>query len=355
MASRRRGAIQCSAASAARISHDPTPPARGFGNVLVCLDGSATAEAAIPLAARLARLDEGRVTLLSVLDAPAEPSAMRIHDAVAWEVTRGEARAYLERVRASMGDLGVPTEVHVAEGVAAQRVAALAGELAADLVVLSTHGRGEVDGFPFGGTAQKILAVVSLPLLVVPARREVRCHTSAVPPQRIFVPLDGSLRGECALPTAVRIARAADAEIIVGHVVAEPIRTEVLSTEGDLALAGEIADRLLSRARDYLAQVTRRLANDGVRARMHVIRSTDQREGLVALSTTERADLVIVSAHGAGCNARRRFGSATAHYLAHSRCPLLVVPDLCQGHDAALARGSFRLPPRSRDVVVGGS
>lgn len=351
----RRGAIHGSAAAAVRISRDsPRPPARAFANVLLCLDGSATAEAAIPLAAQLARLDAGRVTLVQVLDTPALPKAMRIHDAVAWEVAREETRAYLEHVRVTLTGLGVAAEGRIAEGVAARQIAALANELSADLVVLSTHGEGEDKAWTLGGTAQKILALVSLPLLVVPNRghdRESANHA----PRRIFVPLDGSLRGECALPTAVRVARAANAEIVVGHVVREPIRTEVLSKEADLALARELADRLVSRARRYLDRVTTRLSNDGVRASGTITRSADPREGLVALSAAERADLVIVSAHGAGCNARRRFGSTTAHYLAHARRPLLVVPDLRTERDSGLGDPSFRLPPRSRDVVIGGS
>lgn len=56
-------------------------------------------------------------------------------------------------------------------------------------------------------------------------------------PRRILVPLDGSLRAESVLPTAVRIASAHDAEVLLVFVVREQVATSVLCAPEDLKIA----------------------------------------------------------------------------------------------------------------------
>lgn len=328
-----------------------------FRHVLVCLDGSEAAEAVLPLACHLSGMDRARMTLLHVLETPPDVSEVRATDALEWEIVRQEAYSYLERLLERVGTCGLEAESRIVEGPAAHCVAAAAAELEAGLLVLSTSGEGGMDALALdgaahlGGTAQKILALARGPVLIVPAgAREAAPH---VPPRSVLVPLDGSARGECALPTALRLARANHAEIIVAHVVLDPIRTELLSTEEDLALAHQLADHLAARADAYLERIRSELAAGDVRARVAVCRATDHREGLIALAATERADLIVLSAHGAVCNPRGRFGSVTSYVIAHSTAPVLVIQDLPdQARHAAITQPS-RLPPRSFDAAAG--
>jgi nucleotide-binding universal stress UspA family protein len=190
-------------------------------------------------------------------------------------------------------------------------------------------------------------------VLIVPAGG--REPAPNIPPRRILVPLDGSVRGECALPTALRLARTDDAQILLAHVIPDPIRTEVLSTADDLALAHQLADRLTARAHDYLDRIRSQLVAGGARARAVVNRATDHREGLVTLASAERADLVVLSAHGSVCNPRRRFGSVTSHLIAHSTAPVLVIQDLPESASLTPRTRTSRPPPRSFDAAPGGS
>lgn len=325
--------------------------AAAFRHVLVCLDRSEAAEAVLPLACHLAGMDRARMILLHVLEAQPDTDEIRATDALEWEIVRQEAHSYLERLAERAGALGIEAESCIAEGSAAHCVAAAAAEMEAGLLVLSTYGEGGVDAWTLGGTAQKILALARGPVLIVPSG--AREPAPRVPPRSVLVPLDGSVRGECVLPTALRLARADHAEIIVSHVVPDPIRTEVLSTQEDLALARQLADRLVLRAEAYLERIRAELAAGDVRARAAVCRATDHREGLVALAAAERADLIVLSAHGAVCNPRRRFGSVTSYVVAHSPAPVLVIQDLpAQASHAAIAQPS-RLPPRSFDAALG--
>lgn len=331
-----------------------SPGGAGFHRVLVCLDRSRAAEAVLPLATYLARVDHAPMTLLHVLEGLPDGAAVRATDAIEWEVARQEARSYLDSLTEHSQKLGVATQCQIAEGSAAHAVAASAAELEADLLVLSSCGESGPDAWSLGGTAQKILALGRAAMLVVPPHD--RGPVPRVPPRRILVPLDGSLRGESVLPTAIRLARADQSEIVLGHVVADPVRTEVLSTPDDLALAQELADRMAARAGAYIDRIRSQLAAAGVRTRASVCRASDHREGLVAMAAAERADLIVMSAHGSVCNPRRPFGSVTSHVIAHSTAPVLVIQDLPDRTSRATAAPPpSLLPPRSVDAALGGA
>ena len=320
----------------------------GFRHILLCLDRSETAETALPLVGYMAGLGEVQVTLVHVLESRGDAAALHVTDALDWEIAREEAHAYLEQVRAWLDQRGIPVQVVVVDGPAPGRIAAIALELDADLTVLSTHGEGGGGAWNLGSTASKLLSLVHSSVLVVPANGGE--PSPSVPPRRILVPLDGSVRSECVLPTVVRLSRAADqAEVLFAHLVAEPVRTEVLSTDEDIELARELTRRQVSGAEAYLEIVMSRLSSDAVRSRTVVNQSTDPLDGLALLATAQRADMVVLCAHGAVCNSQRPFGSVAAHLIAHSRVPVLVVQDLPQRRGRTTTPSCAPYLPRSID------
>lgn len=309
----------------------PSPvPQRGIRRVLVCLDRSPFSEVCLPHAICISKTFGSALTLLHVLEARHERlgprSGPHSTDAVGWEITRHEASEYLERLERQAAELsGRPVDVRLEQGHPAERITALARELGADLTVLGSHGEGGVAAWNLGSTVQQVLAVARGSVLVA---RSSSPAPSTVCPRRILVPLDGSARTESVLPTATRIANAHGAELVLVHVVDEPQPTGVLRVAEDLELARELATRLESRARRYLQRIRDPLTREGMPVRALVLRHLDGRQALLELAKSERIDLVVLSAHGATCNAARPFGSVTAHLLAHSMVPLLVLQDL---------------------------
>jgi nucleotide-binding universal stress UspA family protein len=298
----------------------------GIHRVLVCLDRSPFSEVCLPYAVCISNTFGSALTLLHVLEARHERSGPRSTDAVGWEISRREASEYLERIERQATELsGQRVDVRLEQGHPAERIIAIGRELGADLTVLGSHGEGGVAAWNLGSTVQQVLAVARGSVLVArsssPAPREV-C------PKRILVPLDGSPRTESVLPTATRIANAHDAELVLVHVLEEPRPTGVLRAAEDLQLARDLTTRLESRAQRYLAHIRDQLAREGASVRALVIRHLDGHQALLELAQKEQVDLVILSAHGATCNAARPFGTVTAHWLAHSVVPLLVLQDL---------------------------
>lgn len=323
----------------------PSFGGRGMRRILVCLDRSPLSEACLAQAISLARVFGSAVTLLYVQPAQ-QQSGARITDPLDWEVSRREASAYLARLAREESEAwGLSVDSRIEQGRPAERITSIAREIGADLTVIASHGEGGVAAWNLGSTAQQVLAVARGSVLVARARPHAPI---AIPPQHILVPLDGSLRTESVLPTAARIAGVHGAEVLLAHVVVEPLPTAVLHAE-DLTLARDLAARVEARAKRYLDHLRARMPR-GVTVRTVVTRHVDERQSLLEISLQERIDLILLSAHGSVCNPTRPFGSVTQHLLSQSAVPLLVVQDLSELELERMGEANDLLsapPPRS--------
>jgi nucleotide-binding universal stress UspA family protein len=299
---------------------------RGIRHVLVCLDRSPSSERCLAYALSLANTFGSAMTLLHVMQPPDEGLGPHTTDALGWEITRQEANAHLERFeKEAARSTGRRIGVRLEQGRPAERIVALARELGADVAVLGSHRESGETEWSLGTTAQHVLATARSSVLIVRGNMGIPGFAS---PKRILVPLDGSVRTESVLPTAVCIANAHGAELLLVHVVAEPIPTSVLVAPEDLELARELATRLETRATRYLEALRDTVGHEVASVRMLVVRQADKRQFLIELSEKERVDLIVLSAHGSTCNPARPFGSVTAHLLTHSTVPVLVLQDL---------------------------
>lgn len=325
--------------------------AHAIRRILVCLDDSPRSEGCVPQAVSIARSLGGTITLLHVMQPPLGSAGDRSMDVLDWELARQEASAYLERIerRASEAS-GRPVAVRLEQGHPADRIAAVALELEADLTVLGAEGERDVGAWSLGSTVMRVLARTRGSILV--ARRGPAVERDA-PPRRVLVPLDGSLRSESVLPTVARIAAAHEAEVLLAFAVVEPKPSAVLRTPADLAVARDLASRLEASGKGYLEGLRDQLVREGVRARTRVVRAADERHSIIEVGRRERSDLIVLCAHGATCNPTLSFGSFTAHLLMHSSVPLLVLQDL---RDSELpARDGSRRAPKLRATFPEGS
>jgi nucleotide-binding universal stress UspA family protein len=298
-----------------------TTTTRGH-RILVCVDRSKPADACLAYSIVLARALGSDLTLVHVMQP--HPQVGPHPDALDWEISRQEARAYLEHLEEdAVRALGRPAHVRLEQGRAPERIVELAREIRADLTVMGSHGAPGTTAWNLGSTVQQIVTVSRGSVLIAPASASI-----AAAPQRIIVPLDGSQRTESVLPTAARIASTYDAELILLHVTQELLPTSVLHNGEDLELASRLASRLKVSAKAYLEGLRARLVREGARVRTLVMHHANQRHCIVEIAKREHADLIAVAAHGAACDPARTFGSVTEYLLAHSTVPLLVLQDL---------------------------
>ena len=317
--------------------------ARALRRILACIDRSVFSEACLRHAVAIAKTLGGTITLLHVMEPLHARAGLHATDVLDWEIARQEAKTYLEGLEhEGTRAAGRPVEIRIEEGHPAERISAVARELDVDLTILGNQGEHPASAWNLGSTVQQVLAVARGSVLIA------RSTSTAAPiaPTRILVPLDGSLRAESVLPTAVRISSAGKGELLLAFVVCEPIPTAVLRAPEDIEVARDLATRLEASGKVYLEGLRDQLLRDGAHARTVVLRSTDEKQSILELSKRERSDLIVLSAHGTTCNPELTYGSMTAHLLHNSDVPLLVLQDL---RDAELrVRASERSAPPLR-------
>jgi len=125
-----------------------------YKRVVVPLDGSALAESILQFILQIAGPLDFEVTLVRVVPAD-EPGP-----AVA------EAGAYLERVAAQLAGQGVRLRTEVRRGDAAEQIVTAAREVAADVIAMTTRGRGGLGRLVMGSVATAVLQHANIPMLL---------------------------------------------------------------------------------------------------------------------------------------------------------------------------------------------
>jgi nucleotide-binding universal stress UspA family protein len=136
--------------------------------ILVPLDGSALAEAALPTATRLAAENSGAVVLLL---RAAEASTMPGVDQVGAQVAVvREAEEYLEAVAERLRRGGVKVKTSVWYGAAAPSIVESAAVNKVDLIVINSHGRSGLGRLVLGSVAESVLRGTRVPVLLLRAQ-----------------------------------------------------------------------------------------------------------------------------------------------------------------------------------------
>jgi nucleotide-binding universal stress UspA family protein len=303
-----------------------------FEHLLVPLDGSRLAEAALPAAALLSKTLGAWVTLIHVIErgAPQQVHGERHLSDPA------EASAYLDEVASRAFSPGVHVEQHVHTTEVtdvARGIVEHADELEPDLIVMSTHGQGGLRTWLLGSIAQQVIALGVTPVLLI--QPDGAAATPAFACRRLLVPLDGNADHEQGLAVAAGLAQACAADL---HLLM------VVPTVG--ALQGEhgAAARLLPTATSAWLN----MSEEAARAYLHAKAIDMQAQGLPMTTevcrgdpagtiarTVQRvhADVVVMGTHGKRGIDAFWSGSVAAQVSSRLRVPLLLVPVRESGSD----------------------
>lgn len=144
-----------------------------YKQILVPVDGSATSNAGLAEAVKMAELTGGRLRLLHVIDEM--PFAMSTlggpaASASLLAVLEEGGQAVLRQAREQVEKSGVAVDTVLFDGFGGRlsdRVAEQARTWPADLVVLGTHGRRGVGRMLIGSDAEQVLRTAPVPVLLV--------------------------------------------------------------------------------------------------------------------------------------------------------------------------------------------
>lgn len=294
-----------------------------FTHLLVPLDGSRLAEAALPAAAALAQALRANVTLLHMIErrAPQEVHGER-------HLTEpAEAEEYLHDVarRAFPAGVVVETHVHTAQvSDVAQAIVEHIAELHPDLIVMCAHGRGGLRDWVVGSIAQQAIGESERPILLL------QSEGKAGPPSfaRLLVALDGDPEHEQALAVAGELAVALHAALHLVMVVPTPGTLPGEQAATGLLLPGTtraMLDLAEEGAQDYLTARVQQWKDRDLDAGAEVRRGDPPVE-VVAAAEQWQADLIVLGTHGRAGSEAFWSGSAGAKIVALTRTPVLLVP-----------------------------
>lgn len=169
--------------------------------------------------------------------------------------------------------------------------------------------------------------------------------------QRIVVPLDGSTRAESAISVAARLARATYGTVILMRAI------EPLTPYGPyLSKPSGPASTQSSQERDAMQSYLTRLAEDksleGLQVLTRVTEGTAA-DSILSLSQAEKADLIVMCAHGVTGYHHWKLGGVAQHVVRHAESPILLLNEPVPGAEGdQLAHVQRALIPLDGSMVA---
>jgi len=273
--------------------------------ILVALDGSQHAAAAIEYGLWLAERLQGRLLGLHVIDIVSIEGSF-LHDVSGSlgfepyldfsskmrEALQERGKVLLDTFESRCRERGVPCETALPMGVVANEICDQAR--AADLIVVGHRGVNEQFSTGLlGGTTESVARKAPKPVLVAPMR--------FAPITRPLLAYDGSARASAAMHAAAEVAKALELPLTVLHVGKEGTAN---------------AEKCLDEARRYLdaydLEITARLL------------SGPRHQRIIDVLRDGGFDLLFIGAYGHSRIIEMVLGSTTEFVLRNSPCPVFL-------------------------------
>ena len=141
-----------------------------YKKLLVPLDGSTLAEAALSHAERIAQQFDSEIVLLRVIVSPytiVAPDLVLAGTELNLPQLDAQARQYLQEVAGRLEQNGLTVRTEVCEVPVADASLDYAQTLDIEMIVMSTHGRSGVSRWVYGSVAERVLQGASCPILLL--------------------------------------------------------------------------------------------------------------------------------------------------------------------------------------------
>jgi nucleotide-binding universal stress UspA family protein len=289
-----------------------------YRSILVPLDGSSFGEHALPLALSLACRAGAQLHLAHVHQASRLAS-----DNAADEAQRAAEGAYLDGLlRRLQASCDVPITTKLLDGPIAQALRDYAVERQADLIVMTTHGRGALSRAWLGSIADALMRSVSMPVLLVRPHEQPAdiAHEPAI--RHILVPLDGSMLAEQILVHATELGRMTQAEYTLLQAT-DPFFVGYGPEMSPIGAEEQFLVSLQAQAQEYLDGVAARLRAEGLQ-----VQTTTMIEfaatAILDYARDQAVDLIALETQGRGGLARWIVGGVADKVIRSASVPVLL-------------------------------
>lgn len=276
--------------------------------LLVPLDGSDASEEALPYAAAIAQRTGARIALAHVREGV--------------DVVEGLNESYPASIASDAGLAGLEVRTDVLQGEVKEALLAHAETVRADLIVMTSSGRGGIRRALMGSVADALVRRAEIPVLLI------RPKPNEPPPdhrlwsarrlRRVLLPLDGSEIAERIIPHALAFTG-------TDHVHYVLLRIHpALTPEGFIEPGPVIGERLPPGGDAYLSTMAARIAAQGVLVSTRAVVHADNAATILRVAAEEDVDLIAMTTRGAGGADRALFGSVADVVLRRAPTHVLV-------------------------------
>lgn len=302
--------------------------------IVIALDRSRHARAAIQLVQQIPWPTGTAVTLLHVLEIVTISGGWQLHyHPELWKQFVGErkkvfaqAQRFLERMEALVRSGNIRLDAMVTWGLPLTGIVEALKKQQADLVVVGSRGLSGVRRFLLGSVSEGVLNAASCSVLISRARRKRGAQPSAKV-LKILLAVDES---DHALAAArwVRALRLSAAEVTILHVVEPPGdgTSQLLTlTAPKFRKAAQAMIRMTKeRGRQVMDRMRKVVAHRGLTVYPELVEGHPAEEIIRAAQRT-RADLVILGTRGMTGLKGAFLGSVSRKVARHAPCSVLVV------------------------------
>lgn len=319
-----------------------------MGRLVVGIDGSANARAALAWAIDEAKLRGDDLKVVTVSNAPVLPDddlgVVEREQRDAERLTTRHAGDLLDEALAPFADTGVPIKTQVLRGVAYE---ALIGHAAGSSgLVVGARGHSAYRRLLLGSVSQQVVVHAHDPVVVVPPPDSARHRW-----HKVIVGMDGSEGARLALARATEEARLRGCELEAVAVLPPPaapgdhtlveahVRASMwVGMPGPRSDASsdverrrqQVVDQWRDDAERHLTSEIDRLVPGELPATVTPMVIGDRHPARALLDMAKRADLLVVGSRGRGGFVGMLLGSVSQQCVRHATAPVLVVP----GHAA---------------------
>lgn len=291
-------------------------------SIVVPLDGSTLAEAALPWAGALAARNTARVVLVSVIEMPTEFAAWVTADQLSEqpEMTDvfDERRSYLQEQAAKYGLESAIIDLRV--GAPAREIMTCVEDQPDPhpLIVMSTHGYGGIKRLAFGSVALQILHSYMGPIMTV--REDGPPETAQL--ERVLVPVDGSEFSAIAIERALELLGEPYPAVHLVRVLGTPAWAARSINHG---LVAEYLSAARELAHQQLDELRAKTAASGYQVTSELRPHGNVVDEILDAAERSGPDVIAMCTHGFGGVGRIVLGSVADGVLRRSSRPVLIL------------------------------
>jgi nucleotide-binding universal stress UspA family protein len=307
-----------------------------YHSILVPLDGSQFAEQALPLALNIANRAGASLELVRVhgLYALQDPACGWLPYSPAEDaVFKEQEQAYLDAITKQLGKTAaVPVTSTLVGGLIEDAILERVRTKPADLIVMTTHGRGPMSRFWLGSVAVELVRHGPVPILLVRPQED----STVTPPEptlrRILIPLDGSELAELVLEPATALGSLMDAEYaLIRSVEASSLPVGSPFVAELRAVEQRRLEERKTEAQAYLDKVAERLRAKAFRIQTHIVVGESAAAAVLDVVRSQNIDLVVIATHGRSGFKRLLLGSVADKIVRGTLTPVLVYRPITNG------------------------